>query len=154
MRAGDQLANPEALNAGRLDLSALEEMYGASEYSPGPFEALEIENAAPSMEPAEPGGVGNRGTPIRPPGGGVDSSIGQWLESINANIENNPLAILQSRRMTTKNGGLHPDIAADLILNEEDNPLFSSGDQMVRELAAAIQTREAGGSEILSGESA
>ncbi|MDR0378816.1 MAG: hypothetical protein LBI62_02530, partial [Candidatus Accumulibacter sp.] len=57
---------------------------------------------------------------------------------------------LRARRMTARTGGLHPDIAADLIVDEDGAPLFSSGDEMIRALAAAIPPNEA--IEALSGQ--
>jgi hypothetical protein len=41
------------------------------------------------------------------------------------------------------NGGLHPDVVADLIRDEAGNPLFSSGDEMVRALVSATPPSEA-----------
>lgn len=44
-------------------------------------------------------------------------------------------------KMTSKNG-LHPDVVADIIVMEDGSPAFSSGDELVRSLAAAQPPRE------------
>ncbi|MDR1228361.1 MAG: hypothetical protein LBK55_04975 [Azoarcus sp.] len=46
------------------------------------------------------------------------------------------------RRKLAKKGGLHPDMAAEIILDEDGNPVFDSGDAMVRELAVATPPHE------------
>jgi len=83
-RAGDQVANPHALTAARIDLAELRAM----------------------------------GLPD---------------EVVNT---------LQARRMTAS-VGLHPDVVSELIANDDGSPAFSSGDELVRALAAAVPPSEA-----------
>ncbi|MBW8461312.1 hypothetical protein, partial [Acidovorax sp.] len=52
------------------------------------------------------------------------------------------VALLKERKMTAQDG-LHPDVAAELILTAEGQAAFTSGDEMVRALAEAIPPREA-----------
>lgn len=44
---------------------------------------------------------------------------------------------MRTLRMTSSNG-LHPDIVADMLVGPDGVPAFGSGDQLVRELAAAV----------------
>ena len=50
--------------------------------------------------------------------------------------------ILQERGMTAKTGGMHPDIAAGLILDENGEPVFSDGLDLVQALAEALPPQE------------
>ena len=45
--------------------------------------------------------------------------------------------------MTRKNGGMHPDLVSDLILNEEGVPVFSGGEDLIRALTEAQPPQEA-----------
>lgn len=45
--------------------------------------------------------------------------------------------------MTRKNGGMHPDLVSDLILNEEGEPVFSGGEDLIRALTEAQPPQEA-----------
>ena len=45
--------------------------------------------------------------------------------------------------MTRKNGGMHPDLVSDLILNEEGEPIFSGGEDLIRALTEAQPPQEA-----------
>lgn len=45
--------------------------------------------------------------------------------------------------MTRKNGGMHPDLVSDLILNEEGEPAFSGGEDLIRALTEAQPPQEA-----------
>ena len=45
--------------------------------------------------------------------------------------------------MTRKNGGMHPDLVSDLILNEEGEPVFSGGEDLIRALTEARPPQEA-----------
>ena len=45
--------------------------------------------------------------------------------------------------MTRKNGGMHPDLVSDLILNEEGEPVFSGGEDLIRALTKAQPPQEA-----------
>ena len=51
--------------------------------------------------------------------------------------------ILQERGMTAKTGGMHPDIAAGLILDENGEPVFSDGLDLVQALVEALPPQEA-----------
>ena len=44
--------------------------------------------------------------------------------------------------MTRKNGGMHPDLVSDLILNEEGEPVFSGGEDLIRALTEAQPPQE------------
>ncbi|WP_420997592.1 hypothetical protein ACKI2N_012325 [Cupriavidus sp. 30B13] len=48
---------------------------------------------------------------------------------------------IKTLRMTGKDG-LHPDVVSDMIRNEDGSPAFSSGDELVRSLAAALPPRD------------
>ena len=50
--------------------------------------------------------------------------------------------VLQERGMTAKKGGMHPDIAAGLILDENGEPVFSDGLELVQALAEALPPQE------------
>lgn len=45
--------------------------------------------------------------------------------------------------MTRKNGGMHPDLVSDLILNEDGEPVFSGGEDLIRALTEAKPPQEA-----------
>jgi hypothetical protein len=45
--------------------------------------------------------------------------------------------------MTRKNGGMHPDLVSDLILNEDGEPVFSGGEDLIRALTEARPPQEA-----------
>ena len=45
--------------------------------------------------------------------------------------------------MTRKNGGMHPDLVSDLILNEDGEPVFSGGEDLIRTLTEAQPPQEA-----------
>lgn len=45
--------------------------------------------------------------------------------------------------MTRKNGGMHPDLVSDLILNEDGEPVFSGGEDLIRALTEAQLPQEA-----------
>ena len=45
--------------------------------------------------------------------------------------------------MTRKKGGMHPDLVSDLILNEEGEPVFSGGEDLIRALTEAQPPQEA-----------
>lgn len=45
--------------------------------------------------------------------------------------------------MTRKNGGMHPDLVSDLILNEDGEPVFSDGEDLIRALTEAQPPQEA-----------
>ncbi|WP_342345860.1 hypothetical protein [Kingella potus] len=51
--------------------------------------------------------------------------------------------VLKSRGMTAKTGGMHPDIAAGLILDENGDPVFADGMDLVQALAEAQPPQEA-----------
>ena len=51
--------------------------------------------------------------------------------------------VLQERGMTAKKGGMHPDIAAGLILDENGEPVFSDGLDLVQALVEALPPQEA-----------
>ncbi len=51
--------------------------------------------------------------------------------------------VLQERGMTAKTGGMHPDIAAGLILDENGEPVFSDGLDLVQALVEALPPQEA-----------
>ena len=51
--------------------------------------------------------------------------------------------VLQERGMTAKKGGMHPDIAAGLILDENGEPVFSDGLDLVQALFEALPPQEA-----------
>ena len=100
-------------------------------------EALEIESATPSMDPAEPGGVGDRVAPTVPPGGGASASIAQWTAQVKAEVGvTTPWQRLTSHGMTATKGALHPDVAADILGG------FDSGDALVQALLAATPLDE------------
>ena len=50
--------------------------------------------------------------------------------------------VLQERGMTAKTGGMHPDIAAGLILDENGEPVFSDGLDLVQALIEALPPQE------------
>nr|DAO19558.1 MAG TPA: crystallin beta/gamma motif-containing protein [Caudoviricetes sp.] len=50
--------------------------------------------------------------------------------------------VLQERGMTAKTGGMHPDIAAGLILDENGEPGFSDGLDLAQALAEALPPQE------------
>lgn len=45
--------------------------------------------------------------------------------------------------MTRKNGGMHPDLVSDLILNEDGEPVFTGGEDLIRALTEAQPPQEA-----------
>lgn len=45
--------------------------------------------------------------------------------------------------MTRKNGGMHPDLVSDLILNEDGEPVFSGGEDLIRALTEAQPPQDA-----------
>ena len=45
--------------------------------------------------------------------------------------------------MTRKNGRMHPDLVSDLILNEDGEPVFSGGEDLIRALTEAKPPQEA-----------
>ena len=45
--------------------------------------------------------------------------------------------------MTRKNGGMHPDLVSDLILNEDGEPVFSGGEDLIHALTEAQPPQEA-----------
>lgn len=45
--------------------------------------------------------------------------------------------------MTRKNGGMHPDLVSDLILNEDGEPVFTGGEDLIRALTEAKPPQEA-----------
>lgn len=45
--------------------------------------------------------------------------------------------------MTRKNDGMHPDLVSDLILNEDGEPVFSGGEDLIRALTEAQPPQEA-----------
>ena len=45
--------------------------------------------------------------------------------------------------MTRKSGGMHPDLVSDLILNEDGEPVFSGGEDLIRALTEAQPPQEA-----------
>lgn len=45
--------------------------------------------------------------------------------------------------MTRKNGGMHPDLVSDLILNEDGDPVFTGGEDLIRALTEAQPPQEA-----------
>lgn len=45
--------------------------------------------------------------------------------------------------MTRKNGGMHPDLVSDLILNEDGEPVFAGGEDLIRALTEAQPPQEA-----------
>lgn len=45
--------------------------------------------------------------------------------------------------MTRKSGGMHPDLVSDLILNEDGEPVFSGGEDLIRALTEAKPPQEA-----------
>ena len=51
--------------------------------------------------------------------------------------------VLQERGMTAKTGGMHPDIAAGLILDENGEPVFSDGLDLAQALVEALPPQEA-----------
>lgn len=50
--------------------------------------------------------------------------------------------VLQERGMTAKKGGMHPDIAAGLILDENGEPVFADGVELAQALAEALPPHE------------
>ena len=50
---------------------------------------------------------------------------------------------LQKRRMTSEKSGMHPDIVRDLIMDQDGNPAFSSGEALAIALANATPPDEA-----------
>ena len=50
--------------------------------------------------------------------------------------------VLQERGMTAKKGGMHPDIAAGLILDENGEPVFADGVELAQALAEALPPQE------------
>ena len=50
--------------------------------------------------------------------------------------------VLQERGMTAKKGGMHPDIAAGLILDENGEPVFADGMELAQALAEALPPQE------------
>jgi len=100
-------------------------------------EALEIESATPSMDPAEPGGVGDRVAPTVPPGGGASPSIARWMAQVKEAVgATTSWQRLTSHGMTATKGALHPDVAADILGG------FDSGDALVQALLAATPLDE------------
>ncbi len=100
-------------------------------------EALEIESATPSMDPAEPGGVGDRVAPTVPPGGGASPSIARWMAQVKEAVgATTSWQRLSSHGMTATKGALHPDVAADMLGG------FDSGDALVQALLAATPLDE------------
>ena len=45
--------------------------------------------------------------------------------------------------MTRKNGGMHPNLVSDLILNEDGEPVFTGGEDLIRALTEAQPPQEA-----------
>ncbi|MDR1367761.1 MAG: hypothetical protein LBJ76_03470, partial [Candidatus Accumulibacter sp.] len=101
------------------------------------LEAVEIENATASIEPENPGGVGDQENLRRPPGSGAMESIARWMESVKEDVSRGAYLAetLKSRGMVSENG-LHPDLVAELFG-------FDSGDALVRQLADATPPKEA-----------
>ena len=50
--------------------------------------------------------------------------------------------VLQERGMTAKKGGMHPDIAAGLILDENGEPVFADGVELAQALVEALPPQE------------
>lgn len=61
------------------------------------------------------------------------STMGLPTEVVNA---------IKARKMADKSG-MHPDQVADIIIDADSNPVFSSGDELVRKLAAAESPKDA-----------
>lgn len=51
--------------------------------------------------------------------------------------------VLSARGMVAKKGGLHPDIAAELVLDEDGRPVFPTGEDLLRALVEAEPPQEA-----------
>ena len=51
--------------------------------------------------------------------------------------------VLSARGMVAKKGGLHPDIAAELVLDEDGRPVFPTGEDLLRALVEAESPQEA-----------
>ena len=51
--------------------------------------------------------------------------------------------VLSARGMVAKKGGLHPDIAAELVLDEDGQPVFPTGEDLLRALVEAEPPQEA-----------
>lgn len=58
-------------------------------------------------------------------------------------VDGQTLERLTDFDMTRKNGGMHPDLVSDLILNEEGEPVFSGGEDLIRALTEAQPPQEA-----------
>lgn len=51
--------------------------------------------------------------------------------------------VLSARGMVAKKGGLHPDIAAELVLDEDGRPVFPTGEDLLRALVESEPPQEA-----------
>ena len=51
--------------------------------------------------------------------------------------------VLSARGMVAQKGGLHPDIAAELVLDEDGRPVFPTGEDLLRALVEAEPPQEA-----------
>ena len=63
-------------------------------------------------------------------------------ELLAANITDEDLSKLQAYKMVSKGDGMHQDIVADLILDENGNAEFTSGDDLIQYLLAATPPNE------------
>lgn len=59
-----------------------------------------------------------------------------------AGLPDDVIKALEDRRMTSKTNGIHQDFVRDMILDEDGNPAFSSGDELARALATAEKPHE------------
>jgi len=63
-------------------------------------------------------------------------------ELINAGLSDEIINKLAGYRMIAKTDGIHQDFIADLILDENGNPEFSSGDDLIQQIVAATPPNE------------
>ena len=63
-------------------------------------------------------------------------------ELLAANISDEDLTKLQAYKMVSKGDGMHQDIVADLILDENGNAEFTSGDDLIQQLLTATPPNE------------
>ena len=63
-------------------------------------------------------------------------------ELLAANITDEDLTKLQAYKMVSKGDGMHQDIVADLILDENGNAEFTSGDDLIQQLLTATPPNE------------
>ena len=63
-------------------------------------------------------------------------------ELISAGLSDGEIGKLQAYKMVAKSDGINQDIIADLILDENGNPEFTSGDDLIQQLLAATPPNE------------